>query len=698
MAAGRPSVPRPAEAPGRRAPEPPGRARPRPGSAPYLSRRAPPPRRGAGAGAGGAGSLRRHLRVARTAAPGLALARSRGPGAAHASGRRGRRRAAAREARRGGAGTHFLPLCRQRGRRAQPRRCAAYLRGLAGRCLARYPRCSPQWGARLRGDRKRSRGRSPSGWDPPRVTGARGHILGNQCGVPCVFFPARNGVSASSHSPPSCSPRSWNENCRKPVKDCEFLGSDITREQRTMSTAGVAAQEMRVPLKTGFLHTSQGMGSLKTCWGSHSGFENTFFNVDPIAVAYNLNPSTEQHLPSIGHSSNHASMNDHSFAESCIQVPSQKSSPPPVSPKNEQPIPRYEDNLIPGFSKLSLTMGCVSEETPPHHMPIKNGPIQFLSASSNDRSSRPLPPLPISEDLTPDDVDKEVEFLTSSDTDFLLEGYELPFKSSAPSRRSFRGCGQINYAYFDTPTGPKPEDANPTQSLNGYISSIYPPPQQLHRRLRRSHSGPAGSLNKPVVRLSGHLNRSSPNSDEDKPEIPPRVPIPPRALKPDYRRWSAEVASSAYSDEDRPPKVPPREPLSRSNSRTPSPKSLPSYLNGVMPPTQSFAPDPKYVSSKALQRQNSEGSSNRVPCILPIIENGKKASSTHYYLLPERPPYLDKYEKFFREAEESSSNTEVQSWSGDCTATSAPTKLDSKPRMDIAGHLKRKHLSYVVSP
>ncbi|NWZ58244.1 ERRFI inhibitor, partial [Haliaeetus albicilla] len=471
-----------------------------------------------------------------------------------------------------------------------------------------------------------------------------------------------------------------------------------------MSTAGVAAQEMRVPLKTGFLHTSQGMGSLKTCWGSHSGFENTFFNVDPIAVAYNLNSSTEQHLPSIdfvnflGHSSNHASMNDHSFAESCIQVPSQKSSPLPVSPQNEQPISRHEDHLVPGFSKLSLTMSCVSEETSPH-MPIKNGPIQFLSASSNDRSSRPLPPLPVSEGLTPDEVDKEVEFLTSSDTDFLLEDYELPpFKSSAPSRRSFRGCGQINYAYFDTPAGPNPEDANPTRSLNGYISSIYPPPQQLHRRLRRSHSGPAGSLNKPVVRLSGHLNRSSPNSDEDKPEIPPRVPIPPRALKPDYRRWSAEVASSAYSDEDRPPKVPPREPLSRSNSRTPSPKSLPSYLNGVMPPTQSFAPDPKYVSSKALQRQNSEGSSNRVPCILPIIENGKKASSTHYYLLPERPPYLDKYEKFFREAEESSSNTEVQSWSGDCTATSAPAKLDSKSRTDIAGHLKRKHLSYVVSP
>lgn len=118
---------------------------------------------------------------------------------------------------------------------------------------------------------------------------------------------------------------------------------DILREHCTMSTAGVAAQEMRVPLKTGFLHTSQGMGSLKTCWGTHSGFEkwvrlqfiycifksmkwmlwilvpvhtygsftvkvffpfffffSAFFNVDPIAVTYNLNPSSEQHLPSIG--------------------------------------------------------------------------------------------------------------------------------------------------------------------------------------------------------------------------------------------------------------------------------------------------------------------------------------------------------------------------------------------------------------
>lgn len=117
-----------------------------------------------------------------------------------------------------------------------------------------------------------------------------------------------------------------------------------------------------------------------------------------------------------------------------------------------------------------------------------------------------------------------------------------------------------------------------------------------------------------------------------------------------------------------------------------------------MPPTQSFAPDPKYVSSKALQRQNSEGSANKGPCILPIIENGKKVSSTHYYLLPERPPYLDRYEKFFREAEEADAGARTQPVPADCSVPSTTEPLDSKAKVDLGGHGKRKHLSYVVSP
>ncbi|XP_006873161.1 PREDICTED: ERBB receptor feedback inhibitor 1 [Chrysochloris asiatica] len=463
-----------------------------------------------------------------------------------------------------------------------------------------------------------------------------------------------------------------------------------------MSTAGVAAQEIRSPLKTGFLHNGQAMGTMKTCWGSPNEFENNFLNIDPITMAYSLNSTAPEHLTSIGHTSKSAPVNGHCFAEN---GPSPKSSwPPLIIPPSENLGQHEEDQVVCGFKKLSVNGVCAS--TPPL-TPIKNFPSLFPCGALCERGSRPLPPLPISEDFSQDETDCEVESLTSSDKEFLLGNCTLSnFKYGVPGRRSFRGCGQINYAYFDTPTVSAAEDLNHTPDQNECIQNANPPPSQSHRRLRRSHSGPAGSFNKPAIRISSYFHRASPNSDEDKPEVPPRVPIPPRPVKPDYRRWSAEVTSSTYSDEDRPPKVPPREPLSRSNSRTPSPKSLPSYLNGVMPPTQSFAPDPKYVSSKALQRQNSEGSANKVPCILPIIENGKKVSSTHYYLLPERPPYLDKYEKFFREAEETNAGTQIHGapFPADCSIVSATEKLDSKPKMDTGGHVKRKHLSYVVSP
>ncbi|XP_038602080.1 ERBB receptor feedback inhibitor 1 [Tachyglossus aculeatus] len=463
-----------------------------------------------------------------------------------------------------------------------------------------------------------------------------------------------------------------------------------------MSSAGVAAQEIRAPLKTGFLSNGQAMGNLKTCWNSQSEFENNFFGIDSISMAYSLNSTAQQHLTSLGPVSKSVPKSGHCCAENGFKVPTKKSSLPPlVIPNSEHSGGHEDEQVVSGFKKLSVNGSCTSPRSPPL-TPLKNGLSLF---PPGERGSRPLPPLPISEDLSPDDADCEVEFLTSSDTDLLLEDCALSaFKYGVPGRRSFRGCGQINYAYFDTPAGPALEDGGEAADPNGCVQTSNPLLPQSHRRLRRSHSGPAGSFHKPAIRISSHLHRASPNSDEDKPEVPPRVPIPPRPVKPDYRRWSAEVTSSTYSDEDRPPKVPPREPLSRSNSRTPSPKSLPSYLNGVMPPTQSFAPDPKYVSSKALQRQNSEGAASKVPCILPIIENGKKVSSTHYYLLPERPPYLDKYEKFFREAEETGPSPQGQPWAGDCGVVSAPEKPDSKSKTDLGSHVKRKHLSYVVSP
>ncbi|XP_031422564.1 ERBB receptor feedback inhibitor 1 isoform X2 [Clupea harengus] len=303
------------------------------------------------------------------------------------------------------------------------------------------------------------------------------------------------------------------------------------------------------------------------------------------------------------------------------------------------------DQVVPSFKRLS-----VYEHIPPH---------------SSQRATKPLPPLPDLSDLSSDEaVDSEVEFFTSTDDRQCLvpehRSKALAFRYGVPCRRSFRGCGQTNYAFYE---GTKTSCTQGQEKLYAHKQPREQPlprdcarqPDRPQRRLRRTHSGPAGSFKTASLRLFGH-NGASHSQLQDKPEVPPRVPIPPLPAKSSElrHRWSAVVPSAAISDadDDKPPKIPPREPIPRSYPRASSPKSLPIYVNGVMPPTQSFAPNPKYVS-KAQHRTLHEGMiPSHNPCILPIMEDGKKASTTHYFLLPHRPTYLDRYARFFREAAE----------------------------------------------
>ncbi|XP_024282930.1 ERBB receptor feedback inhibitor 1 [Oncorhynchus tshawytscha] len=419
----------------------------------------------------------------------------------------------------------------------------------------------------------------------------------------------------------------------------------------SMSTAGLTAQEICLPTDSPFLRASHclSMAGAKPSWSHHHELDNLYFSVDAAPTEYNF--QFQQQVP--------PSLNSERQKHSpgAQRLPSKKSRPTHLSLSSSAepstPSPAEDDQVVPSFQRLSVYERC----SPPH---------------TPSRGAKPLPPLPGRGDLSPDQaMDNEVEFFTSSDDSRCLVPEQCPPKPSAsrygaPSRMSFRHCGQINYAYFEGPVGQqRPQERQEQQRIQAQQRQqeqqqrleqveqqpleqpLYPRQQdRAQRKLRRSHSGPAGSFNKPTsLRMPCHHRHTQ---GMDKPEVPPRVPIPPRPIKTaDYRRWSAEVSSGAYSDEDKPPKVPPRDPLlSQGSSRTPSPKSLPSYLNGVMPPTQSFAPDPKYVR-RGLQRQNSEGS----PCILPVMENGMKASTTHYFLLPQRPAYLDKpyLEKFIRD-------------------------------------------------
>lgn len=423
----------------------------------------------------------------------------------------------------------------------------------------------------------------------------------------------------------------------------------------SMSTAGLTAQEICLPSQNLFLRGSycHSMAGAKPSWKYEHDFDNLYLSLD-ASVNYNL---PTQQLPSFLTGGKQRFHSHSSHSPVAQPLPPKKSRPTQLSLSSTvdryTPSPVEDDQVVPSFQHLSL-----SDRTSPPQTPSRVG--------------KPLPPIPGGVEPSADQtIDSEVESFTD-DSRCLVPDHvpKSPLRCSMHNRsRSFRDCGQINYAYFEGPSlsqqhkqqlhqqGKKKKQESESQEHllqqhreqelheqqhQQQKSACFRQQDRAQRKLRRSHSGPAGSFNKPsALRLSCHQRNAQ---CPDKPEVPPRVPIPPRPAKAtaDYRRWSAEVSSGAYSDEDRPPKIPPREPLSSGMSRTPSPKSLPIYLNGIMPPTQSFAPDPKYVS-RGLQRQNSEGS----PCILPIMENGRKASTTHYFLLPQRPTYLDKHEKYF---------------------------------------------------
>lgn len=258
---------------------------------------------------------------------------------------------------------------------------------------------------------------------------------------------------------------------------------------------------------------------------------------------------------------------------------------------------------------------------------------------SHQREAKPLPPLPDPEELMSDEAaDSEVEFFTSDRRRLLPKSCP-----KAVCRGLNRDCGQVNYAYqesssmaFSWPS----RDDRPTGRGSGFGISSW---AQAFQRADQRH---ADTCKQPEQHQSSRfrfsLHSSTSTCPADKPQVPPRIPIPPKP-----------ASLSKTSEDDRPPKVPPRVPLvPPCPPRTPSPKSLPIYINGVMPATQSFAANPKYVS-KTLQRQQRERAPPAAqfsPCIVPILKDGRQASATHYILLPPgRPPHSERRERLLSE-------------------------------------------------
>ncbi|XP_039620417.1 tyrosine kinase, non-receptor, 2b isoform X4 [Polypterus senegalus] len=360
-----------------------------------------------------------------------------------------------------------------------------------------------------------------------------------------------------------------------------------------------------------------------------------------------------------------------------------------VPPSTPSPIMEL---TIPALAKLVLDTDSILDKTPPQS-PTRFLPRPLHPTPVVDWDSKPLPPPPAYDDVAQDEEDIEVSSINSSEQVMTDERS----KYDMVNLHKTKDKGETNFGFV--------QEADLVERLKVEDNLFLPCHQKRRTSLSQSTEIFEELQQECMKRLNvpaGFSQPSTPSptnpdvhkqiflpSAEEKPQIPPRIPIPPRpAKRNEYGRWSGDLSPGSVGEDDKPPQLPPRDPLSQPNSRTPSPMSLNvgspqqrcslssamsfgSYLSTSpgkpMPTTQSFASDPKYATPKVIQAQGKDCSKG--PCILPIVKDGKKVSNTHYYLLPERPPYLDKYERFFKEAE---STEDISSRRTVTTATVRP--------------------------
>ncbi|XP_034469459.1 tyrosine kinase, non-receptor, 2b isoform X8 [Hippoglossus hippoglossus] len=522
------------------------------------------------------------------------------------------------------------------------------------------------------------------------------------------------------------------------------------------SVAGLSAHDISRPLKNSFIHTGHGDSNPSRCWGFPDRIDDLYLGnpLDPPDVlSLDLSGTQPTQLPGRAKKPCYDLVNEDEDLTSAglkrlslrktgsvkslkikpaawVSASKQGISRSPGSgynpngevslidfgeefpPSSPSPSPVVEVQ-IPSLAELALEAENIMDRTPPQS-PSRSLPRPLHPTPVVDWDARPLPPPPAYDDVTQDEDDMEVSSINSSEQQLEEEQSDVLNPDEADVAPSSGQKWQVDAPVSWGPDRPGLEDnlflpSKQSQGLSTSFSQSADIFQELQQECMRRLNVPKGSAARSsspsqTSALFPHTSLTQEGkeqsvfpSGEDKPQIPPRVPIPPRPIKRgDYTsaRWSRDLSLSptladatedvSGPDQNRPPQIPPRDPLSLPGSRTPSPMGLlvgspqqriysvspttmqvpltscpPTHAYGsylstspgkLMPTTHSFASDPKYAAPKVIQAQGKD-SASKGPCILPILRDGCKVSNTHYYLLPERPPYLDRYDRFFREAE-----------------------------------------------
>ncbi|XP_054840114.1 activated CDC42 kinase 1 isoform X2 [Eublepharis macularius] len=478
----------------------------------------------------------------------------------------------------------------------------------------------------------------------------------------------------------------WRGQNKRTLKVGQFPRNTVT------SVAGLSAHDISQPLKNSFIHTGHGDTNPQQSWGFPDKIDELYLGnpMDPPDIlGVDLNAARPTQLPGRAKKPSYDPVSEEddplstNLKRLCLKKPGLRLAKPSARvsgtkvgerlllPRHkgssvtgnevtlidfgEEPVPTTPSPIgelcAPSLAKLAMEAFSLLDKTPPQS-PTQALPRPLHPTPIVDWDTRPLPLPPAYDDVAQDDDDFEVCSINSAEG---LVGQ--PSGHAAWEKKGETNCGFLSES--DHPVLPLEDNLflpskEAKQPSPAQTTELF---QELQKECMKRLNVPSGAASA----------ASTPSPGEDKPQIPPRVPILPRPLRRnEHSRWSGELSPASGGEEDRPPQIPPRDPLSQPGSRTPSPMSLPggspqprsilcsplsmgSYLSTSpgkqpMPTTQSFALDPKYATPKVIQ------ASGKGPCILPIVKDGRKVSNTHYYLLPERPPYLDKYEKFFKEA------------------------------------------------
>lgn len=336
------------------------------------------------------------------------------------------------------------------------------------------------------------------------------------------------------------------------------------------------------------------------------------------------------------------------------------------SPITETPNP---STAKPPASYAASILDMAPPQSPNRALPNPMHPTPVV-----DWDMRPLPPLPAYDEVAVECAEQEDMEVSSINSSAVQEDTVSEQTQSEDNIKVDVKCNVEDNLFLPS------KQAEETHSFSQSADIFKELQREVMVKLRVPPTGrslPSSPLPTPSA-LAPHRQIILPSSYEDKPQIPPRIPLPP--MRPSKRAgiYGSRLSVSLGDHEDGsrcPPQIPPRDhALSQPNSRAPSPMApqggspqqrsslccVGSLGSCLSPSSYSSAPSSSSTTSStstATTASSQYGSTEvgqtpaKSPCILPIVYGGVKASTTHYYLLPDKPAYLDKYERFLKDSE-----------------------------------------------